>query len=822
MAIGMDMTANWQIASMDVEHFRGVSGSVSLKFGPKLNILAGNNGAGKTSLCHAIEWTLFGKVPVFARGDEFQAEDAIANRLSAAGASKVCLTLRRGSEQVKITRSRPRGNSSTRGTSTVTVEMGTTKLRSKDAETKISELLALQASDVSAGMYLRQETITDLILGDRDLRSAAIDKLLGLGQIRELLGNLQLNTIDRAIKQIDADVSTLQESVINAAALRRVQLARKRETMITRGLDEPTLSTAGTSRMLESSAHSLELLAKEYDAAVSIAQQSHGTLSELAQQARQLDGSLPVLDAAITTKEVTIRSQNSRLEDLLQQYESASKAVLDLQAIDVIGLKRELSELLVQQQEVVAEVKRVSTLRLAVKPVFDQLGSLASKRDALNARIQESGDVDLERQKLVLDDEIKAASGLLEQQSGLDRLVVNAKDFLSEHPSSTCPICTQTINLQQVLTQLQLLTAQGRTGVAELNIRLRKLNGSRQEVQQHLESLQRSKETLVSVEADWRDRIEQLATSGLDAGDGSTETISNLNDLVDGQYRNVAQRQSDLEIQRNQLTARVAGAETVQQQLETALASIKDMLGLETMPVDVIAAITESIVQGEQHLLSIGKARQDVLTYLQDVESVTELEQNVPPVRRRLRQLDAARMRVFQLREAVFDVYNALTAAQQESLEGNLATLMPGVQDIFTALGAHPEYRLLVVEPESDEKTGTNVYRIRAANEEGSSDTFVRTTFSRAELNVVALALFLAVMLANDSYLGVSLLDDPSQSLDLERERALAEVLSALSENRQIIVATEDPNFIERLNTAGDAQVTWLVHTPFGGTVIQE
>src|SRR5437016_434659 len=119
MGNGNNMADKWQVASLEVEHFRGVIDPVTMGFGPELNVILGNNGAGKTSLCHAIEWVLFGRLPIVTRDDEFRDEDAIANRLAQADStSRVSLALKHDGQQARITRTRPRGSSSTSGPST--------------------------------------------------------------------------------------------------------------------------------------------------------------------------------------------------------------------------------------------------------------------------------------------------------------------------------------------------------------------------------------------------------------------------------------------------------------------------------------------------------------------------------------------------------------------------------------------------------------------------------------------------------------------------------------------------------------------------------
>jgi hypothetical protein len=43
------MTEKWELAEVEIAEFRGVKGSLLVKFEPGLNIIGGDNGAGKTA-----------------------------------------------------------------------------------------------------------------------------------------------------------------------------------------------------------------------------------------------------------------------------------------------------------------------------------------------------------------------------------------------------------------------------------------------------------------------------------------------------------------------------------------------------------------------------------------------------------------------------------------------------------------------------------------------------------------------------------------------------------------------------------------------------
>jgi hypothetical protein len=67
------------------------------------------------------------------------------------------------------------------------------------ADAWIADCLGLDGANLGAGTYLRQDTIAELVSGDDELRSTAIDRILGMGEVRDLLDSLQLTAVHLAL-----------------------------------------------------------------------------------------------------------------------------------------------------------------------------------------------------------------------------------------------------------------------------------------------------------------------------------------------------------------------------------------------------------------------------------------------------------------------------------------------------------------------------------------------------------------------------------------------------------------------------------------------
>jgi DNA repair exonuclease SbcCD ATPase subunit len=68
-------------------------------------------------------------------------------------------------------------------------------------------------------------------------------------------------------------------------------------------------------------------------------------------------------------------------------------------------------------------------------------------------------------------------------------------------------------------------------------------------------------------------------------------------------------------------------------------------------------------------------------------------------------------------------------------------------------------------------------------------------------MNCVAIALFLANNQKLAANFGTILMDDPTQSMDRVHKAALAKLISKLSGEKQVVVATQDTEFKELLTT---------------------
>ncbi|MGP4105490.1 hypothetical protein [Virgibacillus sp. L01] len=135
----------------------------------------------------------------------------------------------------------------------------------------------------------------------------------------------------------------------------------------------------------------------------------------------------------------------------------------------------------------------------------------------------------------------------------------------------------------------------------------------------------------------------------------------------------------------------------------------------------------------------------------------------------------------------------SLSALQEEAIESRLKN-HPLIQWVYKAINPHPFYKNLII---SSEKSGTNF-------KDEEENIVLDQIFSSAQLNVLALSVFLGLGLNNStSKLNHFFLDDPIQSMDDINVLAFIDVLRGVLDskmNKKMIVSTHDDNFAKLLS----------------------
>ena len=174
--------ARWRLASVKIRSFRGVADEHTYEFDGRSGLLHGDNGVGKSTVAQSIQWTLYGKFP-----PEVLSNTSHKTFLAPVSAKNADwfgqVTLKSGKQTLVITRDQ--------GTKEFSLELGDKTFTGDEAEVERDRLLGLDMAGFVRTVLLQQSRIRGLLLDSPKERNAALDRLLGMDDIEQILSRLK-------------------------------------------------------------------------------------------------------------------------------------------------------------------------------------------------------------------------------------------------------------------------------------------------------------------------------------------------------------------------------------------------------------------------------------------------------------------------------------------------------------------------------------------------------------------------------------------------------------------------------------------------------
>jgi predicted ATPase len=422
----------------------------------------------------------------------------------------------------------------------------------------------------------------------------------------------------------------------------------------------------------------------------------------------------------------------------------------------------------------VQSIRRGCELQRRLAPVATRLGELGSRRErwtkalalrdgareARAALVARRGEREvLEGERSSIRDELARLGREKKAVDALRSLLSDSLAVLGPQPPRDCPVCEQRLPpaldlpgrlrirvgavTSRELEELEAKERAGQARVAEVEKALAehlRLEAELERAQQELE-----RQRVAAVEA--------LGGAGIAEG----KVAPRLAEVVAELEREAAAIRSGLEAMEGELGA-IALRE---RSLTTAL-----------------LAVIRKREELERHELA---AKALAAAHARD-------EERAQAMAARARQLEAIR--------------RALLEAKQGLAGDSLAKAGPRAQELYRALVRHPLFDALAIQATPKANKVDYAFQVSRAGAAGSARE-ARLVLSDGQLTATALALFFG--LAESSAHGLDLLyvDDPTQNLDLRSKEAMAKVVTRLAETRQVVVSTQDEDFVSFLDAAG-------------------
>lgn len=381
-------------------------------------------------------------------------------------------------------------------------------------------------------------------------------------------------------------------------------------------------------------------------------------------------------------------------------------------------------------------------------------------RAKLAGLVEKHGDV-----KVLLDERASAdtkAKGLkheLKAANALRELLGDARDLVDGLSPKDCPVCEQAL-----------------PATLDLSARLRK----------RIERL--ASDELVKIQANLK-KV-QARVAGIDealATVAATESEINRTQFeLDALRAKVVEALGGAGIAENKIQKRIeevlAKDEQEREALKTALGALEDEL--------------HAASQRE------GAIREGLVPVLQKRDEIAAHEQVLKKLKVTHAGTVATAERLEQLATQVEAIKRALLEAKKELATELLKKAAPRAQELYQRLVRQPVFDTLDVRVDAKAAKVDYAFAVRSGDSTATARD-ARLVLSDGQLTGTALALFFGLAESTAHELDLLCIDDPTQNLDLPSKEAMAKVVAEVAAKRQVIVATQDEDFVSFLKSEG-------------------
>jgi DNA repair exonuclease SbcCD ATPase subunit len=393
-----------------------------------------------------------------------------------------------------------------------------------------------------------------------------------------------------------------------------------------------------------------------------------------------------------------------------------------------------------------AAVERIDELRRreasARAELHDQEANETGKVAEIEAEIEKAKDADESMAR-----ELAALEAALADARAAANRAQQLAAFALEQIDGPCPVCLQEHDVEQTRAHLQQLL-EGSPGLADLTDAAEQKRSERGELERRLAGLQ----------------------AELNVLRGAAERRRQVEDLLAGIDERILSEQSSLV-----------------SLLPPGIEAKGDLLGAAEAAQQEFKQLSVTLEHAAEVAARSRQARRRVEVVEQQQVTSEERRQRLSD------DLSAAEAKAEHAREARSALGLKITEVMREV--SNSSTGL--INAIYSRLDIHPTFREFGFRTERYNEVGH--LRPWVYDPRREKDGNALHVLSAAQLNSLAICLFLALNLERDSELRTAILDDPVQSLDDVNLLSLADVLRTVRDRRQVIVSTHDEVLAELL-----------------------
>ena len=809
------MSPHFRISNLAIEGFRGINDRINIDLDGNAAVLFGPNGVGKSSVMQAVEWCLFGGLVSAVLGPvEFKKEDAIVNSFhpQKRAVVEVILQSEKG-KKIKVIRERKLGRSTTAGKTDLKIEAEGTECLGEEAQSKLNKLLRVTPTEFYASTFLHQETIRDLIVGDPLLRSEVIDKLLGLHFVRELIDFLPVKHVAKEAKNIEEEIEDIKNRKMQEVVISRKRLGEFEAELEKVGIKSSQLNLASLVKLIEEVSKDVDETAHKVKISVKVLEKPAQDLSPMEKSLGEIKKTISDLEKEWTNIYKEKVGNLSTLKGLKENYEEATKEVASLETKDPKDLSAKKSGISNQISEMENELNtRISSRRFLqgesaiIHRLYSDFDEAKSETREIEKKFE--GKANIEETLKNLKSEIDKKMAAIKREESLGSLLTSGLDYLKSTLPKNCPLCKSDIVYQNVISILEKEVGERESAkvVRKLQNEMEELGRQKTSVEGALGAFSKLEDQLGKIQSKINDEKAKLEKNGFEPKDDLMKYVDDELESINARISHIDERIRGLKSEEVQIDLRLENLQKKIQKLNSLENQARELVGIAEKGEELVNMLAERIDGLSQDIKTLEGTTEEVraikgnlevceriLSFLKEKVRVDQLEEGLPTLQKRLEDLEGKHSKIKELEIGLTDIYQAASTAREEMVKKALSELQSTIGSYYSKILCHPYYVNLQLIPE--EERGKAIYRVMAWDKDFKQGTYVQTRFSNAQMNAVALSIFLSMSTRLESSLGLILLDDPSQSMDKIHKEALSKVLSEIMEERQIIVATQDTEF---------------------------
>lgn len=452
----------------------------------------------------------------------------------------------------------------------------------------------------------------------------------------------------------------------------------------------------------------------------------------------------------------------------------AKKHEVDLQDLPVADSPAAARQTSREVERRAAKIRTGTKLHKELAPLInrisDRQAELESWRKAVASRdraqkvvaalVEKSlDDKSLAKRQTALKEKRMVDAKRLQTLDALRDLLVQASDFFKANNVKTCPVCEQEISRPADV--LKSLTSRAESLSTKV--------------------VRDAEDTVARVEA-------ELQKVG-DAREAAKEADNEL-----------AVRAKALEVLRKRVANALGKQMLIEKKVDAELTRAVASLEIERNKLQSGTKIVEDDLQA---ILDRDRAIRDgLLPFIDAREELRKLEDERKKAKAGHAQLNSKAEAMDDLATKVESIRKAVLAAKEEIAGGALKRASNKTQELYKKMVQHPLFDCLAIRANLKAAKVDYAFEV-SSSEHSKSEREARLVLSDGQLTAAALGLFYALAESTVHGLDVLYVDDPTQNLDHSHKEAMAMVIADLATRKQVILATQDEDFVSLLRDAG-------------------